>query len=402
MIKKYPPPIISTEPGTWAHSTVSQRLPKIASRVIEENQFSEGINEELLRLGQEIQSGSIRPPLDQGAPDQSSWESYARPYIGQSWLEVPWFFVEHYFYRRILEAVQYFQLGLDPFGYQKEQGLEKSREDILSLGRFLDRSLKDRTDPDETLRKGIYFSLWGNQADLSLWPADSKNSPKYASQQSLQDHLLANDIERVIGALRSDRSPLPRVDLMLDNAGFELVTDLGLAELLLGFNLAARVVLHAKAFPTFVSDVIPGDVDTAVDFLSAQTDQEIRDFGARLDGYIQAGRLRIESRPFWNSPLPLWELPDDLLEEWKLSSLVISKGDANYRRILGDLQWDFTLSFEQAVDYLPVPLAALRTLKAELAVGLDRDRIQDAADQDPNWLVDGRWGVIHYAGGYLS
>jgi hypothetical protein len=51
------------------------------------------------------------------------------------------------------------------------------------------------------------------------------------------------------------------------------------------------------------------------------------------------------------------------------------------------------------VDFLPVPLVALRTLKAELAVGLDRDQIQEVGNLDPTWMVDGRWGVIHYAEG---
>jgi hypothetical protein len=81
------------------------------------------------------------------------------------------------------------------------------------------------------------------------------------------------------------------------------------------------------------------------------------------------------------------------------STLLISKGDANYRRILGDREWDITLPFHQAVDFLPVPLAAIRTLKAELAVGLEIDQIQQVFNQDPNWMVDGKWGVVHFAPG---
>ena len=95
----------------------------------------------------------------------------------------------------------------------------------------------------------------------------------------------------------------------------------------------------------------------------------------------------------------MWELPSDLSQDLSRSDLIISKGDANYRRLLGDRQWDFTLPFHQVVDYLSVPLAALRTLKAELAVGLDLDQIRETYNQDPTWMVDGKWGVVHFASG---
>ena len=93
----------------------------------------------------------------------------------------------------------------------------------------------------------------------------------------------------------------------------------------------------------------------------------------------------------------MWDLPQDLTAEFSQSRLLISKGDANYRRILGDREWDFTVPFHQAVDYLPVPLVALRTLKAELAVGLELEQIQEVYNQDRDWLVDGRWGVVHFS-----
>lgn len=401
MTKEFPQPIYSNIPGTWAHSTVRKRLPDIAARVIEENHYPDDLNENLSRLREEINQKTIRPLLDQNAPDQGIWDGYIQPYLGQNWLEVPWFFAEHYFYRRIMEAVDYFQLGQDPFGYQKNQGLEKSKEEILRLSIFLQERLGDQEISEETLKEGLYFSLWGNQADLSLWPAGSDSTPQHTSQKSLQDHLLANDLQQIINLVCGGVPPLTRVDLLLDNAGFELISDLALVDILLSYNLVKRVVLQAKAHPTFVSDVIPVDVGGAIQFLIDQPESETKSFGFRLKNYVRSNRLKTTNHFFWNSPLPMWQLPDDLEEEWKESSLVISKGDANYRRLLGDRQWEMTLPFNQVVDFLPVPLAALRTLKAELAVGLDSIQIQDVAHQDPHWMVDGRWGVIHFAEGRI-
>lgn len=400
MTKKYPPPIYSNLPGTWAYSTVSERLPEIAARVIAENDFPDPVNENLSRLQEEIKHHLIRPLVDQGAPDQEEWIKYCEPYLGQNWLDVPWFFTEHYFYRRIMEAVDYFQLGQDPFAYQKSQGLKSSKDQIQRLSAFLEKSIGNQeSSPRETLREGIYFSLWGNQADLSLWPADSDSSPQHTSQETLQDHLLASHMAQILDFVGTGAQPLPRVDLMLDNAGFELISDLALADIFLSTGIAEQVVLQAKAHPTFVSDVIPEDVFEGIRFLGRQPESPVKSFGQRLEEHTRTGKLKTHSHFFWNSPLPMWQLPDDLIREWEGSSLVISKGDANYRRLLGDRQWEMTLPFEDVMDFLPRPLAALRTLKAELAVGLDLERIQEVRNQDPDWMVNGRWGVIHFTGG---
>ena len=401
MNKTYPPPIISTQTGSWAHSTVAVRLPAIASRVIEENDFPAEINGELLSLKEDIPTAPIRYLRDSNAPDHGDWQRYIEPYLGKDWLSIPWFFTEHYFYRRIMEAVDYFQLGVDPFGYQKIQGLEKSIDQIQSLAKFLAEGIDHPEQRDRTLREGVYFSLWGNQADLSLWPADGegKGDPMYESSTSLRDHLLANDIQQVIKQLLPAEGKSTRVDLMLDNAGFELITDLALVDILISLGLAEEVVLHAKAHPTFVSDVIEDDLQPAVNFLLQTNDNPTIQFGQRLEKHFQDGVLKSKSDYFWNSPRMMWDLPTELETEFSRSRLLISKGDANYRRILGDREWDFTTRFPVAVDYLPVPLAALRTLKAELAVGLELAQIQDVFNQDRDWLVDGKWGVIHFSRG---
>ena len=291
----------------------------------------------------------------------------------------------------------------DVISYMKSKGADiKSRiylliDEIQYLSNFFQERLGDEENIEGTILEGLYFSLWGNQADLSLWPAGSDTSPKHASLKSLEDHLLANDMGQIINIVSGGTQALARVDLLLDNAGFELVSDLALADVLLSFGLVERVILQAKAHPTFVSDVIPVDVVGAIRFLIDQSDPATKSFGERLEMYTRSGRLITTSHLFWNSPLPMWKLPDDLVEEWKGSSLVISKGDANYRRLLGNLEWENTLPFEQVVDFLPVPLAAIRTLKSELALGMDSTQIQQVYNQDPNWMVDGRWGVIHFA-----
>jgi hypothetical protein len=101
---------------------------------------------------------------------------------------------------------------------------------------------------------------------------------------------------------------------------------------------------------------------------------------------------------FWNSPLYWWEMPEDVGREQARSSLLISKGDANYRRLTGDRHWPFTLPFADVVCYTPVPLLALRVIKSELALGLRPGQAEAVSREDPNWLFDGKWGVIQFTG----
>src|SRR3990170_8219336 len=84
------------------------------------------------------------------------------------------------------------------------------------------------------------------------------------------------------------------------------------------------------------------------------------------------------SWPTWRLQIH-FQLPDDLRSELGRMALVIVKGDANYRRLLGDGHWPPTTPFEKVPAYFPVPLVALRTLKAELIVGLqpgEAERLQ--------------------------
>jgi len=397
MTKNYPPPINGTQPGSWAHTSVKNRLPVIAQRVIEENQFSSEINQNLQQLKEEIPNKTIRQLTDENAPDHKSWQKYIQPYLGKNWLVVPWFFVETYFYRRIMEAVDYFNTQKDPFEYQKRQGLEKTIGDIAILSKFLAERLEYPGKVENILRDGLYFSLWGNQADLSLWPAGSDVDPRNDSRKTLKEHLLANDIKQVLRVFNKADLPVNQVDILMDNAGFELVSDLALADILLSLGLAEQVILHVKVHPTFVSDVIEADLGKTIQFLTGSEDDNIIQFGKRLETLVKENRIQVKDHDFWTSPLPMWDLPQDIREDLKGSSLLISKGDANYRRILGDREWDFTEGFHRIVDYLPVALGALRTLKCELAVGLDLDQIQFVFNQDPKWMVNGKWGVVHFS-----
>jgi hypothetical protein len=98
----------------------------------------------------------------------------------------------------------------------------------------------------------------------------------------------------------------------------------------------------------------------------------------------------------WHNATSLFyfQLPEDLRTELASMDLVILKGDVNYRRLVGDVHWLPTTSFERATAYFPAPLVALRTMKAELIVGLDEGKAEQLREGDPEWMVNGRRGLI--------
>jgi hypothetical protein len=211
-----------------------------------------------------------------------------------------------------------------------------------------------------------------------------------------RENLLVDDTGRVWTHLQSRRNDC--IALICDNAGTELIFDLALGDFLLRTSIAKEITLHLKPQPTFVSDAMAKDVLESVDALGQSTTPILRQLASRLTNAIHQGRLILSEHPFWVTGFFFHELPNDLRSTLTQSSLVINKGDANYRRLIGDCHWDSTASFASATEYFPAPIVAVRTLKSEPIVGLRQDMAEQLRAQDPAWSVNGRFGVIQFRG----
>jgi uncharacterized protein with ATP-grasp and redox domains len=380
-----PDSLRANEVGTFAEHSVVGRLPEIALRAIAENDLDANRVRLVEGLAAEIATANLSHVDEPAAPDAAAWAGYIEPRLGTTWVDAPWFFVETYFYRRLLAATGYSQpgtrSGVDPFTEQKQTGLNGAMELAAMLGEALH-------DPKVLLGA----SLWANRVDLSLWPAgeaDADARTRTVLSTGGDNRLLVDDTDAVLGTMDASAE----VHLVLDNAGAELVADLALVAGILRGN--GKVIIHAKPHPTFVSDTTPADIEETLQRLASE-DSPGRNIASKIAAGQANGTVRVETHPFWVSPLAFWQCPQDLDNKLGKAGLIVVKGDANYRRLLGDRHWNHTTPISEIIRP-PAPLVALRTSKAEVAAGLSPPIVERATAADSDWMTNGHWGMIQYA-----
>jgi hypothetical protein len=421
-----PEPIRSETPGTWAYDTMSRRVDKeILQRTFEENQKefeSEDFKEILGRFSElraDLTASSKLKMLDDlptnASPERvrewNEWEQVLRPFLdkGDTWLSAPWMVTEFYVYRRLMQAIGYWDEGttgykFDPFAKQKRAGLETS---VGSAEPMLAK-IPNLPKTSEGINIAASIALWGNKMDLSLWPAD-------ASKTKID--IFSSILEKAHGNLLHDDSVTlgdhcdtlrnkggGNVDIIVDNAGFELITDLALAQHLVESGIASCVTFQLKSHPTFVSDALEKDLIEHVEHyanLDATQYPNARKAGETWQKFLAEGKWKCHEDNFWVQPFAMWNMTEPLRTDMKQRcDLAFVKGDANYRRLLGDCMWDYTAPFPDVVGaYFPCHVCALRTLKAEIGCGMDADQVERAKKLDDNWMTNGRFGVVQFGAG---
>ncbi|MFF3499747.1 damage-control phosphatase ARMT1 family protein [Streptomyces sp. NPDC003247] len=384
-----PPVLTGDEPGSFPHGVLAERHPAIIRQVRDALPYGPDVHRALDALLANCTEGVIEP-LPADAHDRDRWRAWGLDtYAGRSWFEVPWLWSESYFYRRLLHAVGYFGpgpwQGVDPFRPAKLAELDapETDEELAALDALAARPVEERG------RALLHGSLWGNRADLGFRLSDAG-----AEERAAAPALVADDSEALHPLLAPARPATGTLCLVADNAGRELIPDLLLAAHLLAHGRVARVVLHVKPCPYYVSDATTADVVDALRRLTAAPG-EAASYGRRLWAAMTDGTLTVRAHPFAAAPLPYDRMPDDLRAEFAAATPTITKGDLNYRRLVGDRPWPATTPFADVTAYFPGPVAALRTLKSDVITGLseDTEAALDAAE-DGRWRTGGTHALI--------
>lgn len=417
-----PEPLRSETPGTWAYDTMSRRVDaEILERTVKDNADflaqHAGVTERVNALRRDVRDAApltypVKPPSGSSKERQAEYEEWCailKPHVEakETWLSAPWMVAEFYLYRRLMDCFGYWDEDspgymYDPFDKQKEAGLTSSTQSAEAILKRIP------TLPATAEGEQVAFSmaLWGNKMDLSLWPADATGENKDVFSDVLaaaHENLLhddSTDLSSHCETLRAKGGGT--IDIIVDNAGFELVTDLAVAQYLVQAGVAKTVRFGLKSHPTFVSDALAKDLKATVDYYAKLDTNELpaaQAAGTLWQSYLKDGTWQCKEHSFWVQGAPMWKMPDALYNDLQQTcDLSVVKGDANYRRLLGDLDWDYAAPFDDVVGaYFPCPVVALRTLKAELGCGMDPEQTKRAQELDNNWLVNGRFGVVQFA-----
>ena len=275
----------------------------------------------------------------------------------------------------------------DVFARQKIKTFRSSRPAVLELAaRYKDlvtqlrnpsSSSSSQHDPDADrllFTEMCEVCLWGNATDLSLLTSltyeDIQKLQGSEARRAAEQNILVNDLAAVYAHLVAAKQAKPkgdrRVDIVLDNAGFELYVDLILAGYLLSAGLATTVVLHPKSIPWFVSDVLPSDFAALLSaiaqprqFYETQSEEEalqgkeperlnekeVEELGFLFQEWSRfhaEGMLVLRPNRVWTGPGSFWRLPveeEGVVGDWRGAEVVVFKGDLNYRKLVGDVSF---------------------------------------------------------------
>lgn len=405
------------------------------------------------------------PLDDDGRPDIAGYNKELEQLGNPKWFNVPWLYAECYLYRRLailFRNSKHWQ-NYDVFSGQKMSTFRSSRPAVLELAaRYNDLSKQLSSGQQSALAQApeaqreqaeyalfvemCEICLWGNATDLSLLTnlsyEDIQKLQGSEARKANEKNIIVNDFAKAFASLKAEQKANPskdrRVDIVLDNAGFELFVDLVLAGYLLQAGLATQIVLHPKNIPWFVSDVVPKDFQDLLNLLADArsfyetpsdddkannitptplSDNETSNIKALFDnwsGLYAEGKITMRTNHFWTEGGSYWRLPKtapSLYQDLQESALVIFKGDLNYRKLTGDAMWDPRTPFGEAIGSLGlgsgVRVLALRTCKADVVVDLpegedERLKGMEGGGGDSGarkWAWSGKWAVVSFCDG---
>lgn len=378
------PPITSADPASFAYGVIRQRHPAIVEQIISDLPYSSSQIERLRQLGEESRSGAVEPLVTSEA-DAEYWRQSASTYLGERWTAVPFLWAESFFYRRLLECVDFFRSGpwrwLDPFHPMKDREL-RGEAVTTFLGQTLSVFELNSRDAFTVLMRS---ALLGNRADLGFQMGFHGDG---AAAEGIR--LLVDQTDEVWDHLSATRPK--QIALIADNAGLELISDLLLCDFLIT-TFGCRVRLHVKPVPYYVSDATAADVVIALRLL-IRMQPRLQDVHERIMDHLRHDRLILHTHEFYCRPECFFQAPTDLLRELGNAEIAFVKGDLNYRRLVGDVMWDPLIAFADSVDYFPTSVVALRMLKSDVMVGLDRATLAGLDGTGRRWRTDGSHGVV--------
>ena len=152
--------------------------------------------------------------------------------------------------------------------------------------------------------------------------------------------------------------------------------------------------------PWFVSDVTRKDFNWTIEWMGKTDEPSLQHFHQKWSSFVKEGKWIIEDHPFWSYPHSFHSMESvavDLYKHLSQADLLLFKGDLNYRKLTGDLRWDYSEKFEKAVgQFRPAPLISLRTLKCDLVHDVPKEVVKKESEKYKEWMLFGTHAVIQF------
>lgn len=428
-----PPPLTAKDPAGFAYKTVRERLAVILTRTMDTasndvaTMGSEACDDmklvaaRLTKLRDEIAANKPLVALEDDFEDATVWNAVLDKYTANGkgnpprWYDAPWLYFETYFYRRIFGAF-YVSAKLKEYDYFakfKHEALDGSINAVRILIDSAAASEHRDVAPAalrQATRRLVEISLWGNRCDLSLSCGADASSQADALQKTdaLRPFIISNDTDKLLEHLWKLRernlggNKPTQLHCVMDNSGYELSSDLVLFDFLHVAGYVTGVTLHAKAIPYYVSDAMRRDVSWTLRKMQESQHESMRALAGRCQRRFADGAWSVQDDIFWTQPFDYAQMATrrpELYKTLQSADLVFFKGDVNYRKLVGDLEWDPSVPFKQALrGFEPTFLCTLRTVKSNTVAGVDRSVVREVAQRSPDWMITGEYAVIQCAG----
>lgn len=364
---------------SFAYFTIKERFPKIY------NDYCSGNYEDFVEYTT-VEDALKNILEDKDCPDLSFIQGKETKTLKEFFENEPFFESEVLFYHVLLSQKEYLKNKNDFFAIKKDTDYanehDSYRNELKNLfnqkGYYnnIKNKKKKFLTKQEDFRAILNYSLTANTGDLSQLEINRPDSVR----------ILHDDTDKCFNFIISKKHK--RFDIICDNSGAELFSDIYLAVFMIIHDYVNKVVLHVKSYPYFVSDATIDDFGKLVNTLTKDNSN------SQLLELLSKKKIEVKTHKFWTEAKYFDELPKDLGINKNTTDLLIVKGDLNYRRLVGDKNWKSTDSFEKRCLIKDIPVIAPRVLKSDVLVGVEPIFVSMAKAQDKKYKTDGKWGVI--------
>ncbi|XP_043261889.1 damage-control phosphatase ARMT1-like [Colletes gigas] len=416
---------------SFAYITLKDRLPIILTKIIDtisrdkENiaqKFGENATEEIKqlvgfisKLKNEIVTNKTLKPLQLlpvSSNDAEEWNKYLMKRTDieggtPTWFNTEWLYCECYMYRALAQeiALKKYLRDYDPFRQQKQSAFTNSLSSINALCTYTMKHVQraeslSEVETKEELLKFLQLNLWGNKCDLSLSAGAevSTTSNPIETLQSIRKDILVDRSEFVWNFLRKKESDTNIIDMVFDNAGYELFTDVCLAVFLIACKLAGKIRFYVKLYPWYVSDTTKDDFYWTLLYMNNSPNKDLQELAKLASAHLKNNTWIIEEESYWTGPYDFAAMKEHdkaLYAKLSEAKLAIFKGDLNYRKLVGDINWEYTTEFSKSLrGFQPTHVLSLRTVKSDVCVGLPSGMGEELFKKDENWMITGQYGLI--------